>query len=423
MDSPPAAARARACVSGATDIEAELERLRAQLETLRTPPDLSAAVGRLLADPASLRALARQLGGAVCGSPELRGMLIEAARRAADTLDDANGGYPDLSEADSPVAPDDSAAGLSGDEESSLGGEESSSGEVSEDDSSEAESSGCSTEGSAAEAAEAAIEDAAARDRLLDLQDQLSDLEDDWLRGRDVEMAFADAAPAPAPGGRAGGPPAAKRPRLDAGEAPLGAVEVELALVEARVGWFEAERERTESAAEALLAACETYNYLGGEACAAVARAEQRLEAYLEAPDRPSAGARAALLAELAAVRAELDRFAGGCPARKRRRDEREALDEIRAEQRRTDEVIDRGAFARLVREVGSAAVGAPRRLGDFRSGLDGFRVEADAIAALQAAAEDHLVRALEAANRAAMHAGRTHIDEPDIRFAGRGSR
>lgn len=395
MDSPPPARSAHRRVARSTT-EDDVEAIRGQLEGLRISEGFPAAAGRLideiLADPAKLRRFAAAAGN----QRPLRELILQAAQRIADTVDEPNDGYPAGDASDPDIASDDSAAGLSGDEASSSDRDECSS-----------SSSGSSSEEyhTDSDEAEPTIEDIIMRDRLSEAQDQLSDLEGDGPPDEDLVAR---------PAGAASLPPA-KRPRLDLDESPLGAVEVEFAMVEAEIGRREADLARTRAAAEALVAACATYNDLGGAACAVVDRAERLLEAYWEAEERPgnrSAAVRGVLLAEVAAVRAELDRWCEENPGRKRRRDEREALEEIRAEQRSTEEVIDRGAFGRLVREIGTDAT--------KRNGWGGFGIEADAIAALQAAAEDHLVRALDGANRAAMHDGRTHITERDIRFAAR---
>ena len=79
--------------------------------------------------------------------------------------------------------------------------------------------------------------------------------------------------------------------------------------------------------------------------------------------------------------------LASGCekltklrPNLKRKRDEMKALAEIRREQRNTDDIIDKDAFERLVLEVGQ----------DVRGNI---QFEPEALAALQAASEDYLVK------------------------------
>ena len=401
MDSPPPARSAYRRVTRLTT-EDDVEVIRGQLEGLCISEGFPVAVGHLideiLADPAKLRRLAAAAGN----RQPLRELILQAAQHIADVVDEPGDGYPAGDASEPGVASDDSAAGLSGDETSATDSEDD---YYARDDSSDAESwSGYHTD---SDEAEPTIEDITMRGRLGEAQDQLSDLAGDGPPDEDLVARPA--------GAGAGSPPPAKRPRLDLDESPLGAVEVEFAMVEAEISRREADLARTRAAAEVLMAACATYNDLGGAPCAAVDRAERLLETYGAAEERPGnrgAAVRGVLLAEVAAVRAELDRWCEENPGRKRRRGEREALEEIRAEQRSTEEVIDRGAFGRLVREIGTAAT--------KRNGWGGFGIEADAIAALQAAAEDHLVRTLDEANRAAMHDGRTHIAERDVRFAAR---
>jgi histone H3/H4 len=81
------------------------------------------------------------------------------------------------------------------------------------------------------------------------------------------------------------------------------------------------------------------------------------------------------------------------------------ALYEIMVEQKcRADEVMPRGCFELLVREIGQ----------DIKSDL---RFEPEAFSALQAAAEDYLVNLFEAANCSGIHSARTHIVPMDIQL------
>ena len=81
------------------------------------------------------------------------------------------------------------------------------------------------------------------------------------------------------------------------------------------------------------------------------------------------------------------------------------ALREIRKYQRSTELLLRKLPFQRLVREVAQ----------EFREGL---RFRAQAIFALQEAAEAYLVRLLEDGNLCAIHAGRVTIMPKDIQLA-----
>ena len=87
--------------------------------------------------------------------------------------------------------------------------------------------------------------------------------------------------------------------------------------------------------------------------------------------------------------------------------DERHArsLAEIRSEQARTDLCIPQELFRTLVREIGQ----------DFKNDLE---YEDEAMDALQAAAEAHLIRLLQASGRLAIHAGRQEVQPGDLRLA-----
>lgn len=105
------------------------------------------------------------------------------------------------------------------------------------------------------------------------------------------------------------------------------------------------------------------------------------------------------------AVKRELSELIHKQPHLKRKWDELEALDEIKAEQQHTECVFDRRAFKGLVSELGF----------EYKTDL---RFDDDAIDALQAAAESYLVSLFSDANLAAIHAKRTLVQSSDIRFA-----
>ena len=83
------------------------------------------------------------------------------------------------------------------------------------------------------------------------------------------------------------------------------------------------------------------------------------------------------------------------------------ALREIRKFQKRTDLLIRKLPFQRLVREIAQ----------DFKTDL---RFESQAILALQEASEAYLVGLFEDANRVAIHAKRVTILPKDIQLARR---
>jgi len=87
------------------------------------------------------------------------------------------------------------------------------------------------------------------------------------------------------------------------------------------------------------------------------------------------------------------------------------ALMEIRKYQRTTDLLIRRLPFARLVKEIGENFI----RIGD-----EGLRWQAEAMMALQEAAEHYLVRLFEDANLCAIHAKRVTVQPKDIQLARR---
>ncbi|KAG2433552.1 hypothetical protein HYH02_012669 [Chlamydomonas schloesseri] len=87
------------------------------------------------------------------------------------------------------------------------------------------------------------------------------------------------------------------------------------------------------------------------------------------------------------------------------------ALREIRKYQKSTELLIRRAPFQRLVREI--ANKGAP-------GGQAEFRWRADALEALQEAAEAHLIAMLEDSNLCAIHAKRVTIMPKDMQLAKR---
>ena len=99
---------------------------------------------------------------------------------------------------------------------------------------------------------------------------------------------------------------------------------------------------------------------------------------------------------------------ASGAPRQRRYRPGERALKEIRFYQRNTDLLIRRLPFARLVREVQTYFFRKP------------YRWQAEAMSALQEAAEAHLVGLFEDANLCTIHAKRVTIMPKDIQLARR---
>ena len=93
---------------------------------------------------------------------------------------------------------------------------------------------------------------------------------------------------------------------------------------------------------------------------------------------------------------------------KRRYRPGEKALKEIRFYQRNTDLLIRRLPFARLVREVQTYFFKKP------------YRWQAEAMVALQEAAEAHLVSLFEDANLCTIHAKRVTIMPKDIQLARR---
>lgn len=205
-----------------------------------------------------------------------------------------------------------------------------------------------------------------------------------------------------------------KRPRLNVTEATPDEVEGELEAVEDEIVKLEGELERKDVAYNAMGDVLHVYEKL--RAAAGLSAGDPRLAAG------DAAAATATRLLEtdeygaldlcntISALRAGLEAVEAAVPAEqraglKRKRAEYEALDEIRAEQRSTATIIDKRAFARLVRGIDQKR----------KNGLD---FTPNAFAALQAAAEDYLVGLFDHANLAAIHAQRTKIHPRDMKFA-----
>jgi histone H3/H4 len=127
------------------------------------------------------------------------------------------------------------------------------------------------------------------------------------------------------------------------------------------------------------------------------------LEAYIDAGDADDFDDGGGVTLEEinrqnALVRAALKELTKDRPDLKRRRIERNALHQIRVEQRKTDLVFDRRVFGYLVREM----------LGDITNVASG--IDDEAIAALQTEAESHLVELFRGANAIAVCSDRTMI-------------
>ena len=95
-------------------------------------------------------------------------------------------------------------------------------------------------------------------------------------------------------------------------------------------------------------------------------------------------------------------------PGKRRYRPGERALREIRFYQRNTDLLIRRLPFARLVREVQTYFFRKP------------YRWQAEAMVAMQEAAEAHLVGLFEDANLCTIHAKRVTIMPKDLQLARR---
>ncbi len=129
-----------------------------------------------------------------------------------------------------------------------------------------------------------------------------------------------------------------------------------------------------------------------------VAEAGKRLAASSDLP---------VVLGAITTLQDAVGAYAEQRPDLKRSRAEREAVDDIRVEQRGTDPIIDPRAFELLVREITQ----------EYRHDI---RFDGGAIAALQEAAEAYLVDLFCDTNLTAIHAGRTIIEPRDIQLARR---
>jgi histone H3 len=98
-------------------------------------------------------------------------------------------------------------------------------------------------------------------------------------------------------------------------------------------------------------------------------------------------------------------------PRFKRKRDEEQALLEIRSEQQSTALIIPEGNFRKLVEEIGQDF------MDDF---MDDFRITPEAVEALHEAAEVYLVDLFEVANLTAINAERTYVAPRDIQLVRR---
>ncbi len=89
------------------------------------------------------------------------------------------------------------------------------------------------------------------------------------------------------------------------------------------------------------------------------------------------------------------------------------ALREIRQQQRKTDNLIRKAPFQRMVRKSSEEQAS----MGSFPNGV---RFQSSAVAALQEAAEDYLIHLYEDSNLEAIHRKRITIAPPDIQLARR---
>jgi histone H3/H4 len=209
------------------------------------------------------------------------------------------------------------------------------------------------------------------------------------------------------------------RPRLNIEEATPDEIEAELEVIEEQIVELEGESERKDALWETMRGVRDTYEELrfeGGPGTdewtdprlaagdAAVLTATELLDpGDFHLFDTTSArDTICALRAGLEAVEAAA--LVLGRPSLKRKLAEREAVLEIRTEQLSTATIIDERAFTKLVREIAH----------DYRTDSE---FTPDAIAAFQAATEDHLVEHFRAANRAAIHAKRTEIWPRDMQL------
>jgi len=101
----------------------------------------------------------------------------------------------------------------------------------------------------------------------------------------------------------------------------------------------------------------------------------------------------------------------GSAPKRRRFRPGTVALREIRRFQQTTENLIPKLSFARVVREISRDVI---------RKSDDDFRWQAEALLALQSAAEDYLVHLFEDSNLCAVHAKRVTVMPKDIHLSRR---
>ncbi len=419
-------------------------RLRALKLELRLPPDVVGLIDAVLAKPQTHEPLLRRLAAA---RPEMFGTI---ARAALDRLPDEDDGYPWIYLRDSDSAnPDladevaeflentappgeDGDSGNGSDRESDTDAEDLLTDEDLEDALHEVDDWGHAERRRVRASIRAgsqelpsplpeilaeirseweADEEAVAAYAEADAEEEVGGTPD-WLRGRIEEtQALLDSE------GSEEDPlailldlPSVKKPRLDVGSIPDEDLSETLAALEAKIDVAEARADARDRKLTQLAGAASTLRDLLEDAD--VRRDEMVAAPYrtvLEEADRcleddSSAGTAASLDDLVGRLRAAIDALSTERPSLKRKRDAYEALAEIREEQANVDQIIDRHAFARLVQEIAQ----------DFRSEP---RFDAQAVAALQEAAEGYLVDLFGASGRAAIHAGRTFIEPKDIQF------
>jgi histone H3/H4 len=380
-------------------ITTSLEEVCARLSKLRLASGVDADTSRLieavLADPAAHRALLARISDLAVDDPGFRDMFISRARKLDDRLYyESDDGYPSLVDQDESIA-DDVASNESSSDENSVD-RDSAGGESVDEFPSGAEDSD--------EEYERADEEWGFRLMLEDSQRILEDLKyEREVAGEsslDDLLGFSVA-------------PTKKRARLNE-ETPLEAVKAELEAVESMIEDYETLAENKEAAASTLDALVDEFVLPGGSELLPrgkwVENAEDLLGKFEDNENRVELGE---LLATIGELRAQLDAVTKDDPVLKRKRDEFEALEEILAEQRNTEAIIDRAAFANLARELAQDF--------DYREcGPTGVKLDEEAIDALQAAAEDYLIRLFAGAGDAAIHSKRTYLDPGDTQFVRR---
>jgi histone H3/H4 len=405
--------RPNASIDSVTEtLEAVCARLRALKIELDLPGDVLGLVDAVLAKPGTHKALLCRLARSD------RDLLIAIARGALDDLrpDEEDNGYPWMylrpSDASNPnladkvrefvddaVAAAEEHPALWADGESTSSSEESESDSNSNNGSDNGDGSEDLCWGSGADSSWEAAEADEDEDDMDTMRARLEDLDESESEDP-LDILLGDAC-------------RGKKPRLDVSEIPDEGVAAALRRVEEKIDYRDAGAEQRDRLFFRVASAADTFEALREIAGPSekglpavieeiagfrdLARWEAREREHLSAPK---------LEALLGEARARIDGLAQRRPALKRKRDELEALGEIRAEQRGTDPIINPGAFEALVGEIAQ----------DYTHYED-IRFTPGAIAALQAAAEGYLVDLLGATNRAAIHAGRTHILPSDMQF------